>query len=124
MIQERINSYEKEIFSNYSNSSAEDFSSDMEVSIDESSNYGSSGALQDEDLTMEEMLLYAIQDEYAARLEYQEIIDLFNVSTPYSNIIKAEETHISELTILYQNYNIDVPEDNSDQNVVIPENLL
>lgn len=103
---------------------ANTYTSDLEVLIDQTSDYGSSGALQDESLNLEDMLLYAIQDEYAARMEYQEIIKEFNVSTPYTNIIKSEETHISELTTLYEAYGIALPEDTASDHVIIPDSLL
>ena len=42
---------------------------------------------------------------------------------PFSNIIKAEEKHISDLKELFSKYNIPVPEDKSKDYVSIPESL-
>lgn len=95
-----------------------------QVIIDENSNYGSAGALTDEDLTLEDMLLYAIQDEYAARQEYEVIIDVLGADRPYTNIINSELNHISMLSEIYDEYNMEIPEDMSEDYVVIPDSLL
>jgi len=73
--------------------------------------YGSTGALADEDLTLADMLTYAIQDEYLAHAEYVYIIDTFGSVRPFTNIIRAEEEHISQLIPLFTAYGIAVPED-------------
>lgn len=75
--------------------------------------YGASGAskLSDDSLTREKMLLFAIQDEYIARGEYQKVIEKFGNRQPFSNIIKAEERHISWLKPLFQKYNVILPPD-------------
>jgi len=86
--------------------------------------YGAKGALADEDLTVVDMLTYALQDEYLAHGEYQTIIDKFGSQKPYSNIILSEETHISYLREIYKSYNIEFPLDSSETNIVIPNNLL
>src|SRR6056297_1714817 len=67
-----------------------------------SDNYGALGAKQDEDYTLEEMLIYAIQDEYLARAEYELIMNEFGEQRPFSNIIRAEEYHIELLKPLFQ----------------------
>lgn len=76
-------------------------------------NYGASGALKltDESLTLEKMLVFAIQDEYLARGEYQKVIEKFGSRRPFSNIIKAEERHISWLKPLFTKYNVPLPAD-------------
>lgn len=73
--------------------------------------YGSSGALADDSYSMEEMLTYAIQDEYAARDEYAAITGVLGDVNPFTNIVKAEELHISQLITLFESSNINVPED-------------
>ena len=75
--------------------------------------YGAAGAskLTDESLTREKMLVFAIQDEYLARGEYQKVIEKFGNRRPFSNIIKAEERHISWLKPLFTNYNVALPPD-------------
>ena len=67
-------------------------------------NFGSAGALVDPSYTLEEMLTYAIQDEYAAKAEYQAIQDAFGVVRIYSNILKAEAQHVETLLPLFETY--------------------
>ncbi len=86
--------------------------------------YGSKGALADSDLSLEDMLAYAIQDEYTARGEYEAIISTFGSLAPYTNIIKSETSHISSLTTLYETYGLIAPADDSKSHLVIPESLL
>ena len=86
--------------------------------------YGNKGALADDDLTLAEMMAYAIQDEYAARAEYEAIINEFGSQNPYANIIKSEMTHISYLNELYTAYDLTAPADTSAEHVVIPASLL
>ena len=86
--------------------------------------YGSKGALADKDLTIVDMLMYAVQDEYMAHAEYMLIMDTFDVQKPYSNIAKSEETHLALLKEIYLAYGLDFPEDTSSDYVVVPASLL
>lgn len=85
--------------------------------------FGAQAAKEDTDLTKEDMLAYAMQDEYFARQEYELIINKYGEQTPFSNIIKAEEEHISMLTELFNKYNIPIPEDKSKDYVMFPNSL-
>lgn len=85
--------------------------------------FGSIGALSNETFTIEEMLIYAIQDEYVARAEYEYILENFDVTRPFSNIIRAEETHISLLLPLFEEFNLDVPEDTSADHLILVSDL-
>ena len=85
--------------------------------------YGSAGALTDEDLTLADMLTYAIQDEYLAHAEYVYIIDTFGSVRPFTNIIRAEEEHISQLIPLFTAYGIAVPEDTGNNYVAAVSSL-
>lgn len=71
--------------------------------------WGSVSALNTEDLTIEAMLVYAIQDEYSAYAEYEYILANFDVTKPFSNIINAEASHIESLLPLFEVYEIKVP---------------
>ena len=73
--------------------------------------YGSAGALDDTSLTLADMLTYAIQDEYLARAEYDLITADFGSVRPFTNIMRAEETHISALLPLFDAYGISAPAD-------------
>jgi hypothetical protein len=89
-----------------------------------SDDYGSIGALNGSDFSIEDMLIYAIQDEFAARAEYDYIINEFNTTTPYSNIIKSEETHIELLLPLFEAYGYVVPDDTSHEHLIEIDSLL
>lgn len=88
------------------------------------SGFGSAGALMDDELTLEKMLNYALQDEYAARAEYEAILDAYGEQSPFDNIMAAEENHIASLLTLYAAYGYAVPEDTSAEHVVVPSTLL
>ena len=86
--------------------------------------YGAEGALSDEDLSIMDMLTYAVQDEYLAHGEYLAIMDEFGTQKPYSNIADSEENHLAYLEEVYLSYGLDFPDDTSDGHVVMPEDLL
>ncbi len=76
-------------------------------------NYGSLAALEQDVFTIEEMLVYALQDEYTARAEYEYIMSIYGDQNPFSNIILSEERHIEMLLPLFTTYNITLIEDTS-----------
>lgn len=86
--------------------------------------YGAIGALDDEDLSIADMLWYAVQDEYLALNEYIKIMEIFGEQKPYTNISNSERTHLSFLEEVYDSYNLEFPEDSSQQHVVVPSSLL
>lgn len=86
--------------------------------------YGAIGALDDEDLSISDMLWYAVQDEYLALNEYIKIMEIFGEQKPYTNISNSERTHLSFLEEVYDSYNLEFPEDSSQQHVVVPSSLL
>ncbi|OUL08896.1 hypothetical protein B0533_07415 [Sedimentibacter sp. SX930] len=75
--------------------------------------YGAVGAMADDDLTMEEMFTYAIQDEQLAHGEYAYVLETFGDQAPFNNIVSAEAQHISEMTVLFEKYNLAIPTDES-----------
>ncbi len=95
--------------------------SDLTLSLE---GYGAAGAMADTNLSILDMLTYAVQDEYLARGEYLTIIDHFGNRTPYSNIVRSEETHLAYLNEVYESYGIDFPADTSMDHRVIPSDLL
>ena len=84
---------------------------------------GAAGAYVDKEYSLEEMLVYAMEDEYLAQTEYDVIMDTYGVQKPFSNIIKAEATHISLLEPLFEEYDVSVPEKDWESLVVVPETL-
>ena len=85
--------------------------------------FGSAGVAQGESYRVEEILKYAIEDEYMARAEYEAIIKELGVERPFVNILRAEETHISLLVPLLEKYNVPIPKDVASTKVTIPETL-
>lgn len=86
--------------------------------------YGAQGALAATDLTLEQMLAFAVQDEYIARLEYQEIMAAFNVQAPYANIMRSEESHLELLRGIYASRGEEFPADTAAEHLVMPTSLL
>lgn len=85
--------------------------------------WGSSAVSSTGVYSLEQMLTYAIQDEYAAQAEYAAIIKTFNTARPYTNILKAEGTHVDYLEPLFVKYGIKLPADTSASHVVLPKTL-
>lgn len=75
--------------------------------------YGAVGALADNNLTMEEMFTYAIQDEQLAHGEYTYVLETFGDQAPFNNIVSSEAQHISEMTVLFEKYDLVIPDDES-----------
>lgn len=100
--------------------------SNIEILIDtkaEREVYGASFALSNEGFTLEEMLDLAIEDERLALSEYRLIMEKFNISRPFSNIIKAEQSHEKALLNLYDVYGFDVNDFDASSHLVIPDSL-
>ncbi len=93
------------------------------VAMATDSTYGAAGASLDENYTIEEMLTYAIQDEYIAQAEYAAIMDEYGIQRPFSNIIKAEATHIQLLLPLFESSGTNVPENDADSRVMLSSSL-
>jgi hypothetical protein len=85
--------------------------------------YGAKGAEQSPEPTLQQMLIYAIQDEYLAHAEYAFIINKYGSIRPFSNIIKAEETHINMLKPLFTQYGFPLPEDTAKDHIVVPMDI-
>ena len=85
--------------------------------------YGAEGALDDDTLTLADMLTYAIQDEYLARAEYERIIADFGSVRPFTNIMRAEVTHIKTLLPLFDAYGITAPADEGASHAVAVPSL-
>ncbi|WP_187759820.1 ferritin-like domain-containing protein [Thiospirochaeta perfilievii] len=86
-------------------------------------NFGADGALNESNYTLEEMLEYAIEDEYLALNEYEALIEKFGPIKPFTNIIESEKTHIAYLKELYSSYNIEIPKVDTTSHLYIPKNV-
>ena len=90
---------------------------------DTSADYGALGALENNSLTLQAMLDYAIQDEYLAKAEYELIMDKYGEMRPFSNIKKAEERHIEWVEELFSTYGFSPAADQSTEHVILPPTL-
>ncbi|MBP2641976.1 MAG: hypothetical protein H6Q66_2927 [Firmicutes bacterium] len=95
----------------------------MSTTAASANDYGARGALQTPKPTLQEMLNFAIQDEYLAKAQYSAILDTFGKVRPFSNIVQAEGQHIAELQPLFNDRGLDVPSDESKPYVVNPQSL-
>ncbi|MDD2969000.1 MAG: DUF2202 domain-containing protein [Lachnospiraceae bacterium] len=84
---------------------------------------GAAEAAQDKDYELEEMLQYAMEDEYLAFTEYEMILEKFGEQRPFSNIVKAEEYHISLLEPLFEEYDIAIPNEDWESLVTVPDSI-
>lgn len=84
---------------------------------------GSAAVEEGQSYTTEQMLTYAIQDEYMALAEYQAIEAQFGSSRPFSSLITAEERHIGLLKQLFEKYGIALPENDAAGRIVLPDTL-
>ncbi|MZI94267.1 DUF2202 domain-containing protein [Vibrio sp. CAIM 722] len=85
--------------------------------------FGAQGAKQTANPTLEQMMEYAIQDEYHAKEEYRLIMQTYGAIRPFTNIIRAEQKHIERLTSLYQQRGVATPDDTAKEHVVVPDSL-
>jgi len=83
--------------------------------------YGAKGAINTPQPTVQEMLNFAIQDEYLARSQYTTVIDTFGKVRPFSNIVLSEERHIAYLQPLFTDRGWDIPADQSLVLVIKPK---
>ncbi len=87
------------------------------------SSVGSTNVNDQKTFTLEEMLTYSMEDELAAKLEYEKIIDKLGGGRPFTNIVEAEKTHIKYLEPLLEKYKVEYPVVSKDE-VKLPGSLL
>ena len=85
--------------------------------------FGAAALSEGKTYTVDEMLTYAIQDEFLAQAEYKVIMDAYGVQRPFVNIMKAEGAHVRRLLPLFTAYSVPVPEDTALEHTVKPEAL-
>jgi len=85
--------------------------------------WGARAAAVDSERSVEEMLRYAIQDEYLARAEYLAIMKKHGEIRPFSNIVRSEESHIAWLKDAYAAAKLPIPPDTASAYVVVPDTL-
>ena len=92
------------------------------LSIGVFASYGHAGAEKDDNMTVQSMIKYAIEDEIFAKTEYEKIMKTFDIDRPFSNIKRAEETHIELLQPLIEKYNVSYDK-LDEKSLVIPKTL-
>lgn len=85
--------------------------------------YGAKGAINTTQPTVQEMLQFAIQDEYLAKAQYSLVMDTFGKLRPFSNIVQSEDQHIALLKPLFTDRGWDVPKDESGPYLVTPQSF-
>ena len=85
--------------------------------------YGAKGAINTTQPTVQEMLQFAIQDEYLAKAQYSLVMDTFGKLRPFSNIVQSEDQHIALLKPLFTDRGWDVPQDESGPYLVTPQSF-
>jgi hypothetical protein len=68
-------------------------------------------------------LIEAINDEYKALTVYQKVTSKLGMVRPFSMIMGAEEQHIASLKSLFAKYGVEVPVNNWDKKVTVPNTL-
>ncbi len=76
-----------------------------------------------ENPSIEEMLTFALEDEVLAYSTYNEIVEVFDVSKPFTNIMKAELRHQEAIIALMNDYGMDVPEVDASDYITLPISL-
>jgi len=72
---------------------------------------------------VEEMLIFALEDEVLAYTTYEKIVEFFDVTRPFTNIMKAELKHQEAIKTLMATYNIEIPEVDPSSHIVLPTTL-
>ena len=83
---------------------------------------GSAVVEEGDTYSLEEMLLYAYQDEANALKEYEELMEVFGEVAPFVNIAKAEESHMAAVLRLYDYYDVEVPNYTAEE-FTVPETV-
>ncbi len=85
--------------------------------------YGSDAVEENRTYTLDQMLAFAIQDEYRAEARYRAAIEKFGDIRPFSNIVNAEGFHIALLKPLFETHDVSIPDNTAADHVVIPDTL-
>ena len=96
----------------------------MEINFDEDLLESRRVNLSLDTTVIEQVLRIAVYDEYHAYESYRSIIEKFGNQAPFSNIIEAEMRHFAMLEPLLQKYNIQIPINNWDEKLVLPDSIL
>jgi len=76
-----------------------------------------------DDPTIEEMLVFALEDEVLAYSTYEKIVEEFDVNKPFTNIMKAELKHQEAIIDLMEAYDIEIPQVDPSDYISLPVSL-
>jgi rubrerythrin len=65
----------------------------------------------------------ALSDEYHAHAYYEAVIAKFGAVAPFTNIVRAEESHINIVKTLMTRYNVPIPTDKYTGNITAPATM-
>ncbi|MEA5513618.1 DUF2202 domain-containing protein [Nodularia sp. UHCC 0506] len=71
----------------------------------------------------QQAMIDAINDEYYARAFYTAVINKFGEVRPFSNIVHAENRHVSLWNSLFSKYGVPIPADTYTGNIQTPDTL-
>lgn len=91
--------------------------------VAETVDFGARGAREHTNLTLDQMMIYAMQDEYLARAEYALILRIFEALHPFTHIITTEERHIAWLTDLFAGHGLGPPADTAAEHLLVPGDI-
>lgn len=87
--------------------------------------YGARKVKNDDNLTLEKMLTYGLEDEYLAREEYDIALKTLGENEkPFNGIISSEDVHIKWLKELLTKYGYPIPEDESKKYIQAPKDII
>lgn len=75
------------------------------------------------DAQTQQATIDAINDEYYARALYTAVIEKFGAVRPFSNIVRAEDRHVSLWKTLFNQYRIKIPGDSFAGKIPVPDTL-
>lgn len=85
--------------------------------------YGAGQVANGEVYSVEQMLTYALEDEYKTRALYQELQELSGAVRPFYRKESGINFHIDTLTSLCDAYGVTVPGDRAGEYTVLPETV-
>lgn len=81
----------------------------------QSGGWGADSARKDNNLTLESMLKYALQDEYLQRARYEYVEKKYRGEKNLTSMMKDENVHVYRMTALLSKYKVNIPPDKSNE---------
>ena len=81
----------------------------------QSNKWGAESAIKDNNLTVDNMLKYAVQDEYLQRARCEYVENKYKEQKVLSVMMKDENIHVYRIVLLLSKYKVDIPSDKSNE---------